>query len=336
MPGFLEVEDIVVKYGNFTAVKGVSFAVPEGKMLCLLGPSGCGKTTILRTVAGFVEPARGKVVVAGRDYTSLPVYKRGMGLVFQNYALFPHLTVFENVAYGLRMRRQSRSQIEKTVMEMLEIVDLPHLADRYPAALSGGQQQRVALARALAIRPQVLLLDEPLSNLDAILRLRMRDEIRRLQQQFGVTSIFVTHDQAECFAVADQVIVLREGVKMQEGTPETIFNSPRNRFVASFVGFENILEHDGREWAIRAEDVQMGSQGSQEGHERQGSQEGLTLAGKVDLVSRDGRQAIVIVKTERGEIRLTTREEVRCTRGDTVSVFLPRKFLVPLEPQEAA
>lgn len=321
MTPFLELRDIVVRYGDFTAVKGVSFGVEEGKMLCLLGPSGCGKTTLLRTIAGFIRPRSGSVLVGQRDFTHLPVHKRGMGLVFQNYALFPHMTVADNVAYGLRMRRRPRTEIQKTVQEMLELVGLAHLSDRLPTELSGGQQQRVSLARALAIRPEVLLLDEPLSNLDAMLRLRMRDEIRRLQLRFGVTSVFVTHDQSECFAIADEVLVLKDGEVVQQGTPEEIFDSPANEFVARFVGYENILHLENKKIAVRAEDVQFAETNS----------DGVVLDGAVDLITREGRKVIVIVQTAYGEVRAVHDEALHVTAGEGVRICLPRTAQVVVQ-----
>lgn len=322
MTAFLQLEEIVVRYGDFTAVNGVSFGVEEGKMLCLLGPSGCGKTTLLRTIAGFIRPYAGKVLVGNRDFTHVPVHKRGMGLVFQNYALFPHLTVAENIAYGLRMRRLPRTEIKETVDEMLALVGLEGLGDRLPAELSGGQQQRVALARALAIRPEVLLLDEPLSNLDTMLRLRMRDEIRRLQQRFGVTSVFVTHDQSECFAIADEVLVLKDGEIVQQGTPEEIFDSPVNEFVARFVGYENILQLEGnKKIAVRAEDVVIGEDRS----------DGVVLDGTVDLITREGRKVIVIVQTAYGEVRAIADRALERAAGEVIRICVPKKAQVVVQ-----
>jgi putative spermidine/putrescine transport system ATP-binding protein len=218
------------------AVDGVSLELPRGALLALLGPSGCGKTTTLRMIAGLEVPDAGRVVVAGRDVTALPPHRRNMGVVFQSYALFPHMNAAANVAFGLEMRGVARAERQARVAEALSLVGLSDLAARKPRQLSGGQQQRVALARALAIRPDLLLLDEPLSALDAKLREGVRDEIRALQQRVGATTVFVTHDQTEALAMADLVAVMNEGRVEQLGAPEEVFERPETRFVATFVG----------------------------------------------------------------------------------------------------
>ncbi|PWS39260.1 spermidine/putrescine ABC transporter ATP-binding protein [Falsiroseomonas bella] len=218
------------------AVDGVSLELPRGALLALLGPSGCGKTTTLRMIAGLEVPDTGRVVVADRDVTALPPHRRNMGVVFQSYALFPHMTAAANVAFGLEMRGIPRAERQARVAEALDLVGLRDYAARKPSKLSGGQQQRVALARALAIRPDLLLLDEPLSALDAKLREGVRDEIRALQQRVGATTVFVTHDQTEALAMADLVAVMNEGRVEQLGTPEEVFERPATRFVATFVG----------------------------------------------------------------------------------------------------
>lgn len=218
------------------AVDGVSLTLPRGALLALLGPSGCGKTTTLRIIAGLEVPDVGRVLVAGRDVTNLPAHRRNMGVVFQSYALFPHLSVAANVAFGLEMRGVPRAERQARVAEALALVGLSDFAGRKPRQLSGGQQQRVALARALAPRPDLLLLDEPLSALDAKLREGVRDEIRALQQRLGATAVFVTHDQTEALAMADLVAVMNQGRVEQLGTPEEVFERPATRFVATFVG----------------------------------------------------------------------------------------------------
>jgi len=223
-------------YGGVQAVRDLTLAVPKGQLLALLGPSGCGKTTTLRIVAGLERPDRGRVVVEGRDVTSLPPYARRMGVVFQSYALFPHMSVLGNVAFGLRMRRVAAAERTRRAQAALELVGLGPLGGRRPRQLSGGQQQRVAVARALAIEPDVLLLDEPLSALDAKLRDELRVELRTLQRRVGATAVFVTHDQAEALALADQVAVMQAGEVAQLGTPEEVFERPASPFVAEFVG----------------------------------------------------------------------------------------------------
>jgi putative spermidine/putrescine transport system ATP-binding protein len=228
-------------YGSFAAVDDVSLDVSDGEFLVLLGPSGCGKTTTLRIVAGFIEPTSGAVRIGSKDVTGEPPYRRNIGLVFQNYALFPHLSVFENVAFGLRRRKVEESELKKRVMNALELVKLAGHIDRMPRQLSGGQQQRVAIARALAVEPDVLLLDEPLSNLDAKLRHDVRQELRRLQQTLGITTIMVTHDQDEAMSVGDRLVVMNQGRVQQIGSPEDLYHTPANRFVASFIGRANFL-----------------------------------------------------------------------------------------------
>ncbi|MFZ9447480.1 MAG: ABC transporter ATP-binding protein [Alphaproteobacteria bacterium] len=238
----LELDALSKRYGEFNAVREVSLDVADGEFLVLLGPSGCGKTTTLRMIAGFVTPSGGTIRIGGGDVTALPPWKRNSGLVFQSYALFPHLTVAQNVAFGLEMRKLARDDIAARVAAALRRVRLGHLAERRPRPLSGGQQQRVALARALAIRPDVLLLDEPLSNLDAKLREEVRVEIRELQRQLGLTTVMVTHDQEEALTVADRLVVMSEGEVRQIGTQRDLYERPADRFVAGFVGRSTFLE----------------------------------------------------------------------------------------------
>ena len=237
----LDVLGLTVRYGAFTALDAVDLSVRPGEVLALLGPSGCGKTTLLRTVAGFVRQSAGQVLIDGGSVDDLPPNRRQVGIVFQNYALFPHMSVAQNVAYGLEARKTPAPRIKARVAELLEMVQLPHLADRAPRQLSGGQQQRVALARALAIEPTILLLDEPFSALDRSLRLDMQIEIRRLQRQLGLTAILVTHDQDEAMSVADRIAVMKSGRIEQLGTPVEVYDRPRTLFVASFIGTANRL-----------------------------------------------------------------------------------------------
>lgn len=239
----LEISDLTVAYGaGAPAVKDLSLTIADGEIVSLLGPSGCGKTTTMRAVAGLVEPSAGTIRIAGRDVTRAAPNTRDIGLVFQSYALFPHLTVFENVAFGLRLRKLRDPDLGARVREVLAMVGLEGFAARLPRELSGGQQQRVALARAVAIRPQLLLLDEPLSNLDARLRVDMRGELARIQRESGVTMVYVTHDQAEALALSTRVVVMSNGRIEQIGTPEEVHGRPRTAFVARFMGFETILD----------------------------------------------------------------------------------------------
>jgi ABC-type Fe3+/spermidine/putrescine transport system ATPase subunit len=240
-PAHLRLEAVTRRFGALAAVDDVTLEIPGGAFATLLGPSGCGKTTLLRLIAGFHEPDSGGIYLDGRRIDGVPAHQRGTGMVFQDYALFPHMRVFDNVAYGLRLAGVRRQELERRVGEMLEFVGLSGLGTRWPNELSGGQQQRVALARALVIQPRVLLLDEPLSNLDAKLRERMRWELRALQRRLGITFVYVTHDQEEALAMSDWVAVLRAGRVEQWGTPWEIYHRPRTAFLADFVGQANLL-----------------------------------------------------------------------------------------------
>jgi len=243
----IEVRDLVVKYGDATAVDGIGFDIAPGELVTLLGPSGCGKTTTLRSIAGLENPSSGTIRLNGQTVWSnterrnVPTEKRGVSMVFQSYAIWPHMTVFENVAYGLRVRKAPQSEVASNVTRVLEMVQMHGYADRPSSNLSGGQQQRVAVARAIAFSPNVLLFDEPLSNLDAKLRAEMRVELRELQRRLDITSVYVTHDQEEALAISDRVIVMSKGKIEQIGSPEEIYNRPASLFVADFVGAANMI-----------------------------------------------------------------------------------------------
>ncbi len=240
---FLMLENLQVAYEKDKPIlKDYNLSLEQGELVSLLGPSGCGKTTTLRTVAGFIEPISGKIYIGGKDFSKQPPHKRNIGLVFQNYALFPHLSVFDNVAFGLKMRRVPGKSIAERVPAALKRVGMLGYEDRLPSQLSGGQQQRVALARAIVIEPDLLLLDEPLSNLDAKLRVEMRAELRRLQKDLGITMLYVTHDQAEALSLSDRIVVMNQGDIEQEGTPEEIYHYPATSFVAEFMGYDNGFE----------------------------------------------------------------------------------------------
>ncbi|MEO3427343.1 ABC transporter ATP-binding protein [Pelagibius sp. CAU 1746] len=233
---------VIKRYGNFTAVEPMDLNVEPGAFVTLLGPSGCGKTTTLRMVAGLAAPSGGDILIKGARVNEVPIHKRNLGIVFQNYALFPHKTVFDNVAFGLKYRKVPKAQIAERVARALELVQLPQMADRFPNQLSGGQQQRIALARAIVVEPDVLLLDEPLSALDANLREDMRVELKKIQHQLGITTIFVTHDQSEALAMSDKIVVMNKGRIEQEGSPEEVYARPRSEFVARFLGNSNLLD----------------------------------------------------------------------------------------------
>ena len=253
----LVLTDVSRRFGPVTAVDRFSLTLPPGEFVSLLGPSGCGKTTTLRMIAGFLAPSEGTIAMDGRVISSpgssLPPEKRNMSMIFQSYAIWPNMTVAENVAFGLEVRRRPRAEIRERVNRILEVVQMGHLASRYPQELSGGQQQRVALARAIVVQPAVLLLDEPLSNLDANLREEMRYEIRRLHDEFHITTVYVTHDQAEAMVTSDRIAVMNQGRVEQVDAPRALYARPRTRFVAGFIGRTNLLEAE-----ARAEDVVFG------------------------------------------------------------------------------
>ena len=241
---FLDIHHLEKSFGALRIVKDFNLGIEKGEFVSFLGPSGCGKTTVLRMVAGFETPTSGAIRIDGRDVTGLPANRRKIGMVFQAYALFPNLTVAENIGFGLKVTGEGKVEIARRVAELLELIGLPQLGGRFPFQLSGGQQQRVALARALAPRPQVLLLDEPLSALDAKIRVSLREEIRRIQRELRITTIFVTHDQEEALSISDRIVVMHQGVADQVGTPFEIYNRPATRFVAEFVGTLNLVDAD--------------------------------------------------------------------------------------------
>lgn len=344
----LELNGITAGYDKNIILKDFSLSVEKGDFVSLLGSSGCGKTTTLRLIAGFSEPMSGSIIFGGKDYTHVPLHKRNFGFVFQSYALFPHMTVFDNVAFGLKMRKVSREETKARVMEMLRLVDLSGLEDRYPREMSGGQRQRVALARALVIRPDLLLFDEPLSNLDAKLRVKMRVEIRRLQQELGFTAIYVTHDQEECFAISDKVAIMNQGVIEQMDTPSEIFNHPKTEFIARFVGFENFftLKRDGKggltaengtrfsvggdrpgdtfKACIRPEDVRL-AEGDEAGEN--------LLPGQVTVSTFLGKHTQLNVQTALGEMVVNTEEQKSIPGGTAVTLALPGDKIILINEQ---
>lgn len=308
---------VTKKFGTVTALNNFSLSLTSGELVTLLGPSGCGKTTALRIAAGFENVDSGALTINGSDVLSLPAQKREMGMVFQHYSLFPHLTVFENVEFGLSVRRQGKSQRTTRVRDMLELVQVGELGARFPHQLSGGQQQRVALARALAIEPSVLLLDEPLSALDAQVRTEIRREIRDLQQRTNTTTLFVTHDQEEAVAISDRICVMGSGRIHQIGTPQEIYMNPSTDFVASFIGQSTTVVINGRKMRVRPEDVIITSADASDSH-----------LGYVKRVDFSGSQSfVVIMLNDQGQ-------EVKCAiphaqlmsyvPGDSVGVRFAR------------
>ena len=331
----LELQNITAGYDKNVILKDFNLSVERGELVSLLGSSGCGKTTTLRLIAGFSEPMAGQMIFDGRDYTHVPLHKRNFGFVFQSYALFPHMTVFDNVAFGLKMRKLSKEKTREEVMHILDVVDLHGFENRYPREMSGGQRQRVALARAMVIHPDLMLFDEPLSNLDAKLRVKMRVEIRRLQQELGFTAIYVTHDQEECFAISDKVAIMNGGVIEQMGTPSEIYNNPRTEFIARFVGFENFLDltrsGEGRfktaaghelavardragerfKGCIRPEDVVIAPAGTPGG-----------IPGEVMVSTFLGRHNQINVRTDIGEFVVSAGENSAFDIGSAVTLSL--------------
>ena len=240
-------KDLVKRFGSLEAVSHISLEIQDGELFTLLGPSGCGKTTLLRLIGGFHKPDQGEIFFGEKPVAPIPPYERNIGMVFQNYALWPHMTIFDNVAYGLKLRKFAREDISSKVSHTLHLVNLSGLEKRYPGQLSGGQQQRVALARALVLNPDVLLLDEPLSNLDAKIRVQVRAEIRKLQKELGITTIYVTHDQEEALTLSDRIAVIDHGKVQQVGAPRALYAKPENPFVADFIGINNLIPGEVRE-----------------------------------------------------------------------------------------
>jgi iron(III) transport system ATP-binding protein len=243
----IRLKDIIKRFGTLEAVSHVSLEIHDGELFTLLGPSGCGKTTILRLIGGFHKPDNGEIYFDGKPVTSIPPYERNIGMVFQNYALWPHMTISDNITYGLKLKKLPRAEIGDKVSHVLKLVNLVGLEKRYPGQLSGGQQQRVALARALVLNPNVLLLDEPLSNLDAKIRVQVRAEIRKLQKELGITTIYVTHDQEEALTLSDRIAVINLGKLLQIGSPRDLYERPHNPFVADFIGINNLIPGDVQE-----------------------------------------------------------------------------------------
>ncbi|BCH29119.1 ABC transporter ATP-binding protein [Mesorhizobium sp. L-8-10] len=352
----LTLDHVVKRYGDVSVVKDVSLAIAEGEFVSLLGPSGCGKTTILRMVAGLITPSGGSIRIGAREVTGLPPNKRNIGLVFQSYALFPHLTVFENVAFGLRRKGEVGEALKGRVTEALAMVRLAGFGERYPRQLSGGQQQRVAMARAIAPRPSVLLFDEPLSNLDAKLRDEMQIELKRLQRELGITTLFVTHDQAEALSLSDRVCVMHDGVIQQFAPPEEIYRRPATAFVASFIGKPNRMKGTVRDGAVLlGDDLRLRTDGKAgaEGADvdifiRQeavsltpsGDPDANRIPGSVALRSFSGAQVQYVVRIAGGhEIVVEAASSgpaSRLAQGDQVTLEVhPGDVLVLAEPPQS-
>ena len=315
---FLELNNIRKEFTQFVAVEAFNLKVERGEFVSFLGPSGCGKTTTLRMIAGFEKPSSGEILIDGRDITPVPANRRNVGMVFQSYALFPNMTVATNIGFGLKVSKQPDSLIRQRVNDMLEIIHMGEFAKRYPHQLSGGQQQRVALARALAIQPQVLLLDEPLSALDAKIRLSLRQEIRSIQRQLGITTVYVTHDQEEALSISDRIVVMNKGRMEQVGTPLAIYNAPQTRFVASFVGTLNLLSAQ----VVDGGQAQVKLDGQQ-----------IVLPQKVD--ASPGKTVAVAIRPEAISVEGSSESSINRLRGEVTSVsFLGSVVRVYVRLQE--
>lgn len=339
------------RFGSTIAVNDVNLEVRRGELLCLLGPSGCGKTTTLRMVGGFIIPDDGEIYFDDRRMTDVAPERRPTAMVFQSYALWPHMTTWRNVAFGLRVRHRPQREIEARVTKTLALVGLDGMGPRYPRELSGGQQQRVALARALVVEPEVLLLDEPLSNLDAKLRLRMRTDVRELQKRIGITMLYVTHDQEEALSISDRVAVMNDGRIEQLGTPQEVFQRPRTAFVAAFIGHGNLLpatvaslEADGHVMVrladgtlLRAGHQQVMRTGDEvrlaiQAHQvvLSGTEESNCLCGRIRVVLYLGTSNRVEVDTSAGRLVVDVPVDTAVTEGDDVRLHLPQASLLAL------
>lgn len=337
----LELKNIIKSYDHkHNVLKGVSFKAHDGELVSILGPSGCGKSTTLNIIAGLVKPTSGQVLVDGKDISRVPVQKRGFGMVFQDYALFPKMTIYDNVAFGLRQHHVPKDQVKARVNKMLKITHLTALAKRYPKQLSGGQQQRVSLARGLVLNPKILLMDEPLSNLDANLRAQMSTEIRNLQKDFHITTIYVTHNQRECFAISDWVAIIHDGVIEQMDKPNKIYEHPNCKFVAKFVGYENILPvdavKDGQD-LVKGQAITVTDQDTKPKYltinpSRIAIKQGGENAVSGEITSRIflGDSYQYSVKTNLGQLLVRHGISQVYKVHTTVNLSLPAKFLIPL------
>lgn len=324
MEPVVRLQHVTHTFSGVVAVDDVDLTASPGRLTALLGPSGCGKTTILRIIAGYIRPGSGRVLLNGQDATGLPPERRNIGMVFQSYALFPHMTVAKNVAFGLRMRGLPKDTIRTRLREVLDLVGLADVAARRPHELSGGQQQRVALARAITIRPSVLLLDEPLSNLDARLGIQMRRELRRIQRETGLAAILVTHNQEEALELADEIVIFDRGRVMQRGSPQEVFRSPATRWVAEFLGYENFLDIPGKGLvAVRPEHVGVlppGDDGSGDAHLMDAIVSDVRFRGTDYVIAFESDGQSVIAVSADGDLRPGTPARLRVPLSRAVSV----------------
>ncbi len=353
----IRVERITKLFKGTRAVDDVSLTIGDGEFMVLLGPSGCGKTTLLRSIAGLEQIDGGRIVIGDRDVTELPPRKRNIAMVFQSYAVFPHMTVFENIAFGLRMHRATKADIDRQVREAAELLHIENLLDRFPAQTSGGQRQRIAVARALAMQPQVLLMDEPLSNLDALLRLEARAELKRLLNEIGSTTIYVTHDQVEAMSMGDRVAVMRNGKLVQVGDPLTIYDGPVDLFVGGFIGNPpmnflpvKIERRDGTPVAVLADvgEVRLGSATALGGRvgavmlgiraeniKIVGSDDGSALRARVLVIEPLGSHNLVTLAVGDEQLKATTRPDERLERDQDVGIRIDPERIRWLDAERA-
>jgi len=346
MQPYLQLTQIHKKFGSFTSLKGIDLHIDSHEFVCLLGPSGCGKTTLLRIIAGLETATRGSITLAGKDITRMPAGQRNFAMMFQSYALFPNLTAYENIAYGLYTKKLSRAEVKKRVEEVLDLVNLTALAGHYPGQCSGGQQQRIALARALAMAPDVLLLDEPLSALDAKVRDKLRREIRNLHEKCGMTTIMVTHDQEEALTMADKIVVMNNAEIVQIGTPQEVYERPNSPFVADFIGAINFMGDDSKRdlhpqdqhsLAIRPEHIHLGAFADDQGGDLQygkiqniefrGSFYRVTLQWMDDQGPVDPRFVMIDISTEHSKGLQLTKEQV-------IPFSLPKERIITFQPEQ--
>ena len=346
----VSLRNITKRFGKVVAADHITLDIQDGEFFTFLGPSGCGKTTTLRLIAGLEVPDEGRVYFDDVDVTDWPSYRRGVGMVFQNYALWPHMTVFDNVAYGLKIRKVPQSEIKSKVKEVLELVRLEGLENRYPHQLSGGQQQRVALARALVVEPKLLLLDEPLSNLDAKLRIEMREELKELQKRLGITTIYVTHDQEEAMVLSDRIAIMNNGRVEQVGTPQEVYRRPSNLFVATFIGRTSVLEgvvtaigdfvevkiSDIKVKGVAINEVSVGDKvyvvlRPHDFSTRKEEEEVNIFEGVVEWMAFTGGLLEARIGISGGKILVTLDDEVPASMGEKLRVFVPWRNVIILK-----
>lgn len=341
---YFSIQGIQKSFGKFVALRDINIDVQKNEFICLLGPSGCGKTTLLRILAGLEQPNAGRIMVNGKDITTLPPANRKFGMMFQSYALFPNLTAAQNIAYGLKAKKMSRKEIDEKVREVLALIDLEHIRDKYPSQLSGGQQQRIALARAIALSPDFLLLDEPLSALDAKVRLKLRREIRSLHEKIGITTIMVTHDQEEALTMADKIVVMNNAEVVQIGTPEEVYDRPNSPFVADFIGAINFFQPEHLNQSGQDKDIMMAIRPENVHVLEQGTDDGIPAVVKdmefrgsfyrIQLQLSDGRDQIDTFMTI--DLPVHQAHRLRLNKNKSVMLHLPSERLITFDQARLA